>query len=626
MYSISEDVKTLYKSDSISKSYYMAVYDNSEALLPSDTLYPADNLYPLAGGSVAYEVSNASIVSESVVIKRAIASETDMVFGACIGASVEFEALGVDKSLIGKELVITQKINGEHELPIGCFVVDSVNKIDGKDSKKVIAYDRMTLLDTDVSDWYKNLWVNQSSMSLKVFRTAFFAHLDINANDATLVNDDMILTKTIDPSQLSGRDVAKSICEINGAFGQFDRNGNFQFVILPKSAENAVETITTTLTQKFKYEEYICPAISALNIRQEENDIGASVGNGNNVYVIQGNFLVYGKSANELNTIATNVFGAITERPYRPVELTCKGLPYLDVGDLINITTVDGESYKTYILQSTMSGIQALTDNIVSQGEQRREEKFGLNLSIIQLEGKTNVLTRTVEELKSTVSDLNVGYSEIQQKVDGISLTVSSNIGSQTTLSLKSGEIEISNVSFDSVSQATVESLIAAGVDGITLSVLNGSTGTSSLITLNNKDGITISSGEIIMSGVVTFTSLQNPSDTTIINGGALTTCNLYASNIYATSYDPNTYAQMTSTGYSVIVNGYQKAFLGMNPGYIDSNGGGAPALILGTDMPAYVEKYWNGSHCMWIGNGYMSCGILFNFTTNTFTFYGAQA
>ena len=127
------------------------------------------------------------------------------------------------------------------------------------------------------------------------------------------------------------------------------------------------------------------------------------------------------------------------------------------------------------------------------------------------------------------------------------------------------------------------------------------------------------------MSGVVTFTSLQNPSDTTIINGGALTTCNLYASNIYAATNDPSTYAQMTSAGYSVIVNAYQKAFLGMNPNYIDSNGCGAPALILGTDMPAYVEKFWNGSHCMWIGNGGMSCGIMFNFTTNTFTFYGTQ-
>lgn len=622
MYSITDEMKTLYKTDSIPKSYYMVVYDNSEALLPSSTLYPADTLYPLAGGSPAFEVKNTGIVAESVVIKRAISDQEDIVFGACIGASIEFEALGVTQELVGKELDVRQKINGNNELPIGRFTVESVEKKDGRITKKVIAYDRMALFDKDVSSWYQSLWKNATSMTLKEFRTALFDHFDVIANEITLVNDNMTVTNNISPSQISGREIVQAICEINGAFGQFDRNGNFQFIVLAKSNSESVDTITTSLTRSFKFEEYLCPAITGLNIRQEENDIGASVGNPDNAYVIQGNFLVYGKGASELSGIASNTFDAIKQISYTPIELTCKGLSYLDVGDLISIQTTDGTTYKTYVLESTLSGVQALTDEIVSAGSQKREENFGLNQSITQLEGKTNVLVRTVEELTSTISELNVGYSEVSQKVDSIKLSVVSN-NSQTTISLKSGETEINNVSFDSVSQATVESLISANVNGIKLGVSNSYTGTSALITLSDKDGIVLSAGEIVMSGAVTYTSLANSAETTVINGGSLTTCNLYASNLYANSNDLGTLSQMSYNGYYVYVSGYQKAFLGINSGYTDSTGGGAPALILGTDTPAYIEKFWNGGHCMWVGNGYMTCGILFNFTTNTYRLYG---
>ena len=43
------------------------------------------------------------------------------------------------------------------------------------------------------------------------------------------------------------------------------------------------------------YQDFKTKAIDKLQIRKEENDIGVVVGEGDNTYIIQDNFLVYGK-------------------------------------------------------------------------------------------------------------------------------------------------------------------------------------------------------------------------------------------------------------------------------------------------------------------------------------------
>ena len=93
-----------------------------------------------------------------------------------------------------------------------------------------------------------------------------------------------------------------------------------------------------------------------------------------------------------------------------------KGLPYLDIGDYIDVIDNDGNTRHTYILRHTISGIQALKGSIESSCEKKKSESFGLNKQVIQLAGKTNTLERTVNGTLSKVEDLETGYSVIEQK------------------------------------------------------------------------------------------------------------------------------------------------------------------------------------------------------------------
>lgn len=69
------------------------------------------------------------------------------------------------------------------------------------------------------------------------------------------------------------------------------------------------------------YEDYIVTPIDRLQIRQEEGDVGVLYGKGSNTYVIEGNFLAYGKSSEELEEIAAAAFENIAGRSYRPCKI-----------------------------------------------------------------------------------------------------------------------------------------------------------------------------------------------------------------------------------------------------------------------------------------------------------------
>ena len=235
----------------------------------------------------------------------------------------------------------------------------------------------------------------------------------------------MAIEKTMDPGELPGKTVIESICEINGCFGHISRNGKLRYVVLEQMieglypAENlypaddiypadpmGTSEVSKSMYLSCQYEDFICQHIDKLQIRQEENDIGAISGTGNNCYIIEDNFLVYGKSAAELQTIADNVLSVIGVVWYRPAQVEARGNPCLEVGDGILLHTTREDVY-TYILQRTLKGIQALRDSYTAEGEEYRTGQVnGLQKQIIQLKGKTNVLTRTVDETRLEMKDI----------------------------------------------------------------------------------------------------------------------------------------------------------------------------------------------------------------------------
>ena len=443
MINIADELKQLYKADSIPKN--LQIY------------FPALNL----------TITNSNMVSETFELTESLSSEKDLVFGSCESTQVKFTVADITQDLKEQKFTVTQIVNGIHSVLLGTYTVKSAKKQDNLRFKDIVAYDDMKKFEIDVADWYNSL--DFTNMTLKQFRSSLCAHVGVVEDDVTLTNDNMLVTKTIEPSQLSGKEVLQAIEEINGCFGHIGRDGKLKHIVLqpayglypseilyPSDVLFPVSETDTTYVQdeiiseslamsnfrKVRFEEYTVKEIDKLQIRQETDDIGAIVGTGINTYIIEGNFLVFGKSASELETVANNTFGNIRKRPYRPYNAELNGLPYIELGDVVQFQTND--VVEGYVLSRTLKGIQALKDNFSATGNENRKANFDLNKKVIQLQGKTAIIKKNVDEVSVEVSDLEKNTnSKFQQTDEQISFKVSKN-GVIGAINLSSEEATIS--------------------------------------------------------------------------------------------------------------------------------------------------------------------------------------
>lgn len=390
-------------------------------------------------GSVT--ITNTELHQESFELTESLCSENELTFGACEAATVKFTISNIFTSL--KDKWITVKIildgNSDNSFILGRYKVVSDKPTADRIKREIEAYDALyDVINTDVVDWYNNILpTTDTYITFKTFRDSFFAHFGITQKELTLVNDTMTVSRGVYTDELSGGQVLNAICEINGCLGHIGRSGQFEFVYLSNTAPI---TINKSYYTSADYQDYIVSQIDKLQIRQDENDIGAIVGTGSNTYVIENNFLVYGKDAATLKAIATNIFNKIKGITYRPAEISSSGNPCIEVGDAIKLSSKYAE-INTYVLERTLKGIQALTDSYTAQGEQLRTTQINSsNKSITQLKGRVNRLIRDVDQNKAEISNVEAGLkNEITQTASELDLKI------QSLQSQIDGEITVIN-------------------------------------------------------------------------------------------------------------------------------------------------------------------------------------
>lgn len=390
-------------------------------------------------GSVT--ITNTELHQESFELTESLCSENELTFGACEAATVKFTISNIFTSL--KDKWITVKIildgNSDNSFILGRYKVVSDKPTADRIKREIEAYDALyDVINTDVVDWYNNILpTTDTYITFKTFRDSFFAHFGITQKELTLVNDTMTVSRGVYTDELSGGQVLNAICEINGCLGHIGRSGQFEFVYLSNTAPI---TINKSYYTSADYQDYIVSQIDKLQIRQDENDIGAIVGTGSNTYVIENNFLVYGKDAATLKAIATNIFNKIKGITYRPAEISSFGNPCIEVGDAIKLSSKYAE-INTYVLERTLKGIQALTDSYTAQGEQLRTTQINSsNKSITQLKGRVNRLIRDVDQNKAEISNVEAGLkNEITQTASELDVKI------QSLQSQIDGEITVIN-------------------------------------------------------------------------------------------------------------------------------------------------------------------------------------
>lgn len=455
-------------------------------------------------------ISNEDLFSQSIELTESLCSEKELRFGSCEASVLKFKVANIVRPLINTWLTVSVIVDNHTDVPlmIGKYKVTSDKPTADRRHREIIAYDAMyEIIGADVAPWYNSVLPEEnSSMTLRQFRESFMRHFDLEwvVPEGGLANDRLTVKRTIEPEQISGLDMITAICEINGCFGHIGRDGKFHFVCLPQSIQGLyprndlypkndlfpVNPKSSPVGRnksyiKCEYEDFITKGINKLQIRQTENDIGIiypdkEQSENDNCYIVEDNFLVYGKSHQQLQDIAINLYEKIIGIEYRPYTLENAGNPCYELGDAIRIVTAY-ELIESYILKRTLKGIQALRDNFAAEGKEKYTDKVnGVHRSILQLKKKTNEIVRTVDETRSTITDLEKGLrSEITQTAGQIRLEVENTkeeLVSSITQTTTQIRTEISNTKSGLESSITqtakdIRAEIKSEVDGLSSSI-----------------------------------------------------------------------------------------------------------------------------------------------------------
>lgn len=507
------------------------------------------------------KIDNSMLEIGTFSLEESLCSESELKFGACEANCVKFTARNTAGNIIGKTISIEETIDGdiENPMPYGVFKVASDVPTADRTKRQITAYDAMyDIINADVKSWYAGL---SFPMTLKQFRNSFFAHLGISQVETNLVNDSMTVNKTIvatqtddssavtEESAISGKTVVTAICEINGCFGNINREGKFEYVFLKEivSALYPAEDLfpsdnvfpsdanTESMTGHyitFDYEDFKSKAITQLEIKTSEDNAGAIVGTSGNNYSIAGNFLVSDKTGAELEQIANNLLPIMKQAVYTPIKsCTCVGNPCLELGEAIRFNTTR-EVLETYLLQRTLTGVQSKRDSISAQGTQTHSAKVNsIRDTIESVQKRTSKLERNADHLQSTYENLeDQTNSKFEQTADAITAEVTRAQGAEDSLGSRitqtADEIQTEVINRQNA-DSEMSTKISQTAHSIGLTATGGEKSVGIVIQLYDENGNIIDTSSdnanIQITGVVTFNDLANAGSTTI-NGANITT------------------------------------------------------------------------------------------------------
>ena len=442
-------------------------------------------------------IDNSMREQDTFTLTETLNDDTELRFGSCLPNQISFTGRDIPLATKGMKLRPVETLEGNEGEPFvyGTYTVQSDIPTADRTKRQITAYDAMyDIINADVKSWYDGLTF---PMSLKAFRDSFFVHLGMEQKEISLVNDAMTVNKTLitsttedssvtAESTISGKTIIEAICEINGAFGNINREGKFEYVILqtitsavypaedlyPREdlfpSDSNAESMTGHYIT-FDYENSQSHAITQLEIRADDSTAGAIVGTAGNTYVISGNFLVSDKTGTELEQIANNVLPIMAQAEYTPIKSSeCVGNPCLELGDPIRFNT-SREIVETYLLQRTLTGVQSKRDSIVSPGtEYHSNNSNTIRDKIERIGRRTNNLERTADHTLSELADLEKNTSSrFEQTADAITAEVTARQGADSQISA-SLELKI-----DKTDGGTIISLINGSANKINFTASN---------------------------------------------------------------------------------------------------------------------------------------------------------
>ena len=205
------------------------------------------------------------------------------------------------------------------------------------------------------------------------------------------------------PTNITFRDVIRSLVEPTGTFLRYGRNGKIEFVetsqlglyptetlypasdLYPRRAGGGNQYVSRARYKSFKCDDSATSNYGKLQIIA--SDLKTYIGNADkpNTYVMDDNIfycdsvVTYAmnvdgtESLPQVVEMLTNLYDKISIVKYTPCEVDMVGMPWVECGDRLKLLT-DSYGFETFVFNRVLSGIQVLDDSVEALGETETEQ------------------------------------------------------------------------------------------------------------------------------------------------------------------------------------------------------------------------------------------------------------
>ena len=489
----------------------------------------------LPDGTVLTSGKAGTDAIRSVTLTEQVNDETDLCPGAACAACVEIELWAPQNGLTiqqGTEIRL-YRMDSESgaEEAVGIFVAEQPQK-KSANVIQVTAYDRMTLLDKNLSPWLRD-HQGDFPVSLAAFIRAVCGQCGVSLADGTLdrLPNATYQVRAFYADDLTGRQLIQWAAQAVCCLARMTPDGSLEFAwyaenaatgIFPDAAEHWVvldlsgqiltcsdgsiwtygQDTATYYSGGLTYEDYKTAPLDKVQIRQSDDDVGViwpPDAAGTNAWVIQGNLLLTTDSTAALQPVAQALYERLQRINYTPLEVSL--LCTMDMpapGQIITVTDAYGRPLQMYVMQRTITGQKA---TLKATGNPRRDSTAAVNSQTLRnLQGKMLEIKTSVDGLNVTASNLQNDYTKLTQTVDGLELTVVKDGEVRTKFAADSTSVTISSgvIGFTSNSITIDSNNFKLQADGTVTAT--GSFSSNNGIVGNGRNVSTLSSGGLTLN------------------------------------------------------------------------------------------------------------------------------
>lgn len=326
--------------------------------------------------------------------------------GACCAAMIRAELLGQPAIESGMELTVYRD-----DRLLGRFLVKETTR--NGPFLSVTAYDRITLLDQELTGWLADrAW----PASMAELATAVCEACGL---ELAIQPQSDYKAEAFTASFVTGRQIMQWIGQVCGCFCRANEEGKLEFCWYTPSAK----TIPFYYQGSLRIADYMVKPTQQVRITQSGSDVGVvwpAVSEQVNTLIVRGNPLLAAQTTAAIEPVAQQLYERFKQVSYTPCTVTVGEDSGIGAGDII---TVEGKT--VYVMTATIEGGRL---KLSCTGSPQREDSATVTFSQKEIAGRVLEIDTKIDGLTAENRDSAGKISRLSMTVDGLTASVSAQL------------------------------------------------------------------------------------------------------------------------------------------------------------------------------------------------------